>query len=75
MDLALQAVKASRESDPRIFDTLAAAYAETGDYPKALESAHKALALAEQQDNTTVVASLKEEIALYEAGKPCRDPR
>jgi hypothetical protein len=54
---------------------LAAAYAETGDYTKALETAHRALALAQQQGNKELSDRLKTEITLYEAGKPCRDPR
>ena len=74
-ELALQAENASGGADPAILDTLAAAYAETGDYSKALETAGKALALAKQQGNKTIVASLGEEISLYKAGKPCRDPK
>jgi Tfp pilus assembly protein PilF len=75
LEMALQADKAADGNDPIILDTLAAAYAETGDYPKALESARKALILAEQQGNKELSDRLKTEITLYEAGKPCRDPR
>jgi tetratricopeptide (TPR) repeat protein len=75
VELALQANKDSGGNDPVFLDTLAASYAETGAYPKALETARKALALAEQEENKDLSASLKEEITLYEAGKPCRDPR
>jgi len=75
LELAMQAEKASGGADPGILDTLAAAYAETGDYPKALEKACKALGLAKQQDNKELASSLKEETALYEAAKPVRDPR
>ena len=75
LELALQAEKASGGADPGILDTLAAAYAETGDYPKAVEKARKALGLAKQQRNKELASSLKEETALYEAGKPVRDPR
>jgi len=75
LELALQAEKAIASADPGILDTLAASYAETGDYPKALEIARKALKLAKQQGNKELASSLKEETALYEAGKPCRDPK
>ena len=75
LELALQANKDSGGNDPVFLDTLAASYAETGAYPKALETARKALALAEQEENKDLSASLKEEITLYEAGKSCRDPR
>jgi tetratricopeptide (TPR) repeat protein len=75
LELALQADKETGGADPAILDTLAAAYAETGNYPKALEIARKALALAEKEENTSLSSSLKEGIAFYEAGKPCRDPK
>ena len=78
LELALQAREKSEAAggnDPGVLDTVAAAYAETSDYPRALETASKALALAKQQGNKTIVASLGEEIALYKAGKPCRDPK
>jgi Flp pilus assembly protein TadD len=75
VELALQANKDSGGNDPVFLDTLAASYAETGAYPKALETARKALVLAEQEENKDLSTSLKEEITLYEAGKSCRDPR
>jgi hypothetical protein len=75
LELAAQANKISGGADPAILDTLAAAYAEAGDFPKALETARRGFKKVDQQGNTTLAASLKEEIALYEACKPCRDPR
>jgi Tfp pilus assembly protein PilF len=75
LELALLADNASGGADPLILDTLAAAYAETCDYPKALETARRALELAERQGNRELSARLRNEIALYESGKPCRDPQ
>ena len=62
-------------SNPSTLRTLAAAYAETGDYPKALETARRALELADRKGNKDLSASLRNEIALYKSGKPCRDPQ
>ena len=75
MELALLAEKQGGGADPLILDTLAAAYAETGDYPKALETARRALELADRKGNKDLSASLRNEIALYKSGKPCRDPQ
>jgi spermidine synthase len=75
LELALLADNASGGNDPAILDTLAAAYAESGDYPRALETARRALELAERQGNAALSSSLKEEIARYESGMPCREPQ
>jgi tetratricopeptide (TPR) repeat protein len=75
LELALLAEKAVGGNDPLTLDTLAAAYAETGDYPKALETARRALELADRKGNKDLSASLRNEIALYKSGKPCRDPQ
>ena len=60
--------------DPNTLDTLAAAYAETRDYPKALQVAQEALDLAEKAGNRELADSLRKEIRLYKAGQPLRDP-
>jgi tetratricopeptide (TPR) repeat protein len=69
---ALQANQLSGSKQPDILDTLAAAYAEAGQFPEALAAARKALELATQQDNHVLVDVLRARIALYEAGKPYR---
>jgi len=72
--LADRANKKRGGKDPLMLDTLAAAYAETGDFAKALECAHHALILAETSGKMDLVEGLKKEIILYEAGKPLREP-
>jgi len=76
LELALRADKASSGGDPYLLDTLAAAYAETGDYRKALATARKALTLALKpvsgKPPEDLIAGLRREIRLYESGKPCR---
>jgi transcription elongation factor GreA-like protein len=73
--LALAVNKNSAGKDPYFLDTLAAAYAENRNFKEALRISRNALKLAESSENKDLVKSLREEITLYEAGKPVRDPR
>ncbi len=69
LELATRASAASRGNDPRILRTLAAAYAQTGDYPDALQTARKALQLAAALSESDTAAALRGDIQLYEAGR------
>ncbi len=60
------------QDDVNSLDTLAAAYAEAGRFSEAVQTAHKALELATQQNNQSVAESLKAKIPLYETGTPFR---
>ena len=64
--LAQRACELTNYTEPYLLDTLAAAYAATGDFSKAVEITEKALELCQP--------SFKEEfekrLALYKAGKP-----
>jgi tetratricopeptide (TPR) repeat protein len=62
----------SSPNDPKILRTLAAAYAETGDFPGAVATAKRALTLAQAQAQTTLARELQAEIALYQKNAPCR---
>jgi tetratricopeptide (TPR) repeat protein len=73
VELAERAVKLSASSDPSLLDVLAAAYAEVGRFPEALQTAHRALYLATQQNARPLVQGLKTRIALYESNSPFRD--
>jgi tetratricopeptide (TPR) repeat protein len=59
-------------SSPRldVFNTLAAAYAEAGQFPEAVAAARQALELAEQHRAWALANSLRSRIAQYEAGSP-----
>jgi tetratricopeptide (TPR) repeat protein len=60
---------------PVVLDALAAAYAETGRFPDAVQAARSALDLALEQNNTAMADALRAKIAQYEAGRPMRaDP-
>jgi tetratricopeptide (TPR) repeat protein len=70
--LAEQADRFSRDKDPLILRTLAAAYAEAGRFPEAVLTAKQALALAVTQSNTGLANELQTEIGLYQTNSPCR---
>jgi Flp pilus assembly protein TadD len=70
LELANQAVDLSHGKDPNSVRTLAAAYAETGRFAEAEETARQAFRAAELQKNRTLVNALRDEIALYELGLP-----
>jgi protein O-mannosyl-transferase len=59
--------------NPTILHTLAAAYAETGNYGEAITTARRALELAVNQKNDPLAGKLQAEIKLYEAGTPARE--
>jgi len=67
--LATHASHASGGNNPLILETLAAAYAEAGDFPNAVQTTKKALQLAETQPNAALAAALRRELQLYEAGQ------
>jgi len=73
VELGERAVKASPNPDPVLFDTLAAAYAESGRFPEAVHTAQHALDLAVQQNASSLVDGLKAKIATYESHSPFRD--
>jgi tetratricopeptide (TPR) repeat protein len=75
VELAERAVQVSGGQQPRILATLAASYAEAGEFPKAVETAHRALDLAAQQNQPALAGGLQAMIARYEARAPFRDAR
>ena len=68
--LAQRAAQLSDGRDPAILDTLAAAYAEAGQFSEAVEVARRALALATAQGKTALAGTLQARIQLYQAGRP-----
>ncbi len=69
---ARRAAQLSKGQEPAILATLAAAYAEAGQFFEAVETARKALRLATQQNNQGLAESIKAEIPFYEAKIPFR---
>jgi tetratricopeptide (TPR) repeat protein len=73
--LAETANRLSGGNRPLILRILAAAYAETGRFADAIESARQALRLAGAGDNAILVNALRKEIALYRSGLPYHKER
>ncbi len=64
-------VQGSRQ--PMFLDTLAAAYAETGQFPKAVATAEDALALAKSSGRRSEAQRMQTHLMLYRAGRPYRE--
>jgi tetratricopeptide (TPR) repeat protein len=73
--LAETASRLSGGNRPLILRILAAAYAETGRFADAIETAQQALRLAGAGDNTILVNALRKEITLYQSGLPYHKER
>jgi len=72
VQLAERACQVTGHANPVLLSTLAAAYAEVGRFPEAIETASKALALVVPEDKA-LAQGLRQQLQLYGAGKPCRD--
>lgn len=72
IELALKACEVTEYKMPHILSTLAAAYAESGDFEKAIEWSKKAVELGETELKDQV-DQLKDELKHYEEGKPFRE--
>ncbi len=68
--LTQQAEQLAGGESPQILDTLAAAYAEAGRYPEAVETAKRALNLTATQNNKPLAEAIQARLKLYEAGSP-----
>jgi spermidine synthase len=75
VELAERAVKLSDGNDPAVLDTLAAAYAEAGRFPEAIQTERRALALASSRTNTTLAEKINARIKLYKVGTSYHDAR
>ena len=66
---AERAARLSGGREAVLLDTLAAAYAEAGRFPDAVQTERRALAVAAQGPNAQISAELKARLSLYESGK------
>jgi tetratricopeptide (TPR) repeat protein len=74
VQLAEEALRISGGRIPILFRTLAAAYAETGEYFKAIQTAQQGIELASSQGNSGLATELQGNITLYQEQQPLRDP-
>ncbi len=72
LELALKACEATEYKAPHILSTLAAAYAETGDFESARKWSSKAVELGKEQQHEQTEA-LEKELESYKADKPWRE--
>lgn len=73
LELALDACRVTEYKQPHILSTLAAAYAEMGDFKTAMEWSQKAVNLAKPE--TKMGKALAKELESYRAGKPIREQK
>jgi tetratricopeptide (TPR) repeat protein len=72
LELGLKACEASDYKKAHILSTLAAAYAETGDFEKAKEWAEKAVEVG-KSEGSEQLGQLEKELESYKANKPWRE--
>jgi protein O-mannosyl-transferase len=73
--LAERACELTQHKQPTMIGTLAAAYAETGQFARAVTTAEKAAALAQEANQFELVARNRKLAETYRAGQPARDAR
>jgi Flp pilus assembly protein TadD len=73
LNLAGEANQLLGGTNTLVLRTLAAAYAENGEFANAIMTAQSAMQLARMHGETTVMADLDQQIALYQLGMPYRE--
>jgi len=68
--LVVRAAELTGHSNAVCLDTLGGAYAAAGRFKEAIETAKKALELAEAAGQTQIAEGIRERLALYSQGKP-----
>ncbi len=71
--LAKQSLQLAGGSNPELLGTLAAGYAEAGQFSNAVAAAQQALQLATKQGNQALSTKLYGELGRYQSGLPCHD--
>ena len=74
IELARKASRLAGGRDPRILDALAAALAETGDFPLAVETAEQASTMALVDNDVALADAIARRARLYRQSRPCRQP-
>ena len=73
LSLAIRACEATEYKNPRFLDTLAAAYAETGQFEKAIQTAQEAIEKALAKKQESLAEEIKKRLKMYQARQPYRE--
>jgi tetratricopeptide (TPR) repeat protein len=80
VELAQRANQLTGDGNPAVLCTLAAAYAEAGRFPEAVETGERALQVAGTQSNTALADAIRSQLKLYQTAshsitrnKPLKD--
>jgi Flp pilus assembly protein TadD len=73
VELAAKATALPGGESPLVLRTLAAAYAEAGEFSQAVSTAQRAIDLATAQKNPSLATTLRHELDLYQANTPYRE--
>ena len=68
--LAERACELTNFNQPEFLCTLTAAYAAAGSFDKAIQTAEKAIKLAEAKGETDMIDEIQEQLKLYKSGQP-----
>jgi len=74
---ALELAQAAVSADPNSAttqDILGAAYAHAGNFPKAMESAQRALGIAREEHKAELISAIEARLVLYQLGRAFRTP-
>ena len=74
VELAKKANQLSNGSNAVFMRTLAAAYAQAGQFESAIEAARRAFDLAKGQGEAELARQIVEDVDLYQRSTPLRDP-
>lgn len=72
--LAERVIESVGTRDPSNLDTLAAAYAEIGDFARAVVTMEKSIELSKQLETPKNLEELQRHLTLFESKQPLRDP-
>ena len=72
--LAEQALEAATDKSATVLRTLAAAYAEAGRFPAAIQTTQRALQMPEASTTPALGEALRTQLALYQSGSPFHEP-
>ena len=73
VQLAERAAAITQHRDPRVLDTLAAAYASRGQFRRAIKAAQRAIQLADSAQMRERSNSIEFRLKLYQQGKDYRE--